>query len=34
MKVLSAQGYGSSYAVIDAINYAANNGVKVINMSL
>lgn len=34
MKVLSAQGYGSSYAVIDAINYAANNGIKVINMSL
>lgn len=33
LKVLSAQGYGSSYAVIDAINYAANNGIRVLNMS-
>lgn len=34
LKVLSAQGYGSSYAVIDAVNYAANNGIRVINMSI
>lgn len=33
LKVLSSGGYGSSYAIIDAINYAANNGVKVLNMS-
>lgn len=34
LKVLSAQGYGSSYAVIDALNYAANNGIRVVNMSI
>lgn len=34
LKVLSASGYGSTYGVIDAINYAANNGIKILNLSL
>ena len=34
LKVLSANGYGSSYAIVDAINYAGNNGIRVVNMSL
>ena len=34
LKVLDASGYGSSYAIVDAINYAANNGIKVISLSL
>lgn len=34
LKVLSANGYGSSYDIVDAINYAANNGISVVNLSL
>lgn len=34
LKVLSRDWYGSSYGIVDAINYAANNWIKVINMSL
>lgn len=34
LKVLSAQWYGSSYAIVNAIKYAADNGIKVVNLSL
>jgi len=34
LKVLSRDWYGSSYGIVDAINYAAANQIKVINMSL
>jgi subtilisin len=34
LKVLSADWYGSSYGIVDAINYAANNWIKVVNLSL
>jgi serine protease len=34
LKVLSARGSGSVAAIADAIRYAADNGAKVINMSL
>jgi serine protease len=34
LKVLSASGSGSVAAIADAIHYAADNGAKVINMSL
>ena len=34
LKVLSAEGYGSSSDVADAIRYAADHGANVINMSL
>lgn len=34
LKVLDASWYGSSYAIVDAINYAANNQIKVLNLSL
>ncbi len=34
LKVLSAQGSGSVAGIADAIRYAADNGAKVINMSL
>ncbi len=34
LKVLSAAGNGSSYDVYRAVYYAANNGIKVINLSL
>ena len=34
LKVLDANGYGSSYAIVDAINYGANLWVKVLNLSL
>lgn len=34
LKVLSRDWYGSSYAIVDAINYASANWIKVINMSL
>jgi len=34
LKSLDASGAGSSYSIVEAINYAANNGIKVVNMSL
>jgi len=34
LKVLSAQGYGTSAAIADAIRWAADHGANVINMSL
>jgi serine protease len=34
LKVLTAQGSGSVAGIVDAIRYAADNGAKVINMSL
>lgn len=34
LKVLDATGAGSSYDIAEAINYAANNGIPVINLSL
>lgn len=34
LKVLSRDWYGSSYGIVDAINYAANNWIKVVNLSL
>lgn len=34
LKVLDASGYGTSYSVYDAIMYAANNNIPVINLSL
>jgi hypothetical protein len=34
LKVLSRDWYGTSYGIVDAINYAAANGIKVVNMSL
>lgn len=34
LKVLSRAWYGTSYGIVDAINYAAANGIKVVNMSL
>lgn len=34
LKALDANGYGSSYSIADAVNYAANNGIRVLNLSL
>lgn len=34
LKVLDKSWAWSSYSIVDAINYAANNGIKVINLSL
>lgn len=34
LKVLDASGAGSSYDIAEAVNYAANNGIPVINLSL
>lgn len=34
LKVIDASWYGSSYAIVDAINYAANKWIKVLNMSI
>jgi subtilisin family serine protease len=34
LKVLDSTGVGSSYDIAEAINYAANNGIPVINLSL